>query len=263
MLKDFTQEKFDIIVQAGQSNSEGYGVGPTGHTYNPNDKVYFLNRDFTISMAAESVRGNEIVGNFAIHFATEYIRKKRLKRGRKLLIIRAAVGGTGFSDNRWGLSDDLYLNMMEMFRTALALNESNCLVAFLWHQGKTDAQKGCDYDTHYKNLLTLFTTVREIFHCPDLPIIAGDFTQHWKNLNLPICKPIIQAIKDVCIKIGNSSFVTTENIQSNSQIKAIKSDTIHFCRDGLYILGVRYYKAYAKITKRNALLFRRLKRNES
>ena len=45
LLKDFTQEKFDIIVQAGQSNSEGYGVGPTGHTYNPNDKVYFLNRD--------------------------------------------------------------------------------------------------------------------------------------------------------------------------------------------------------------------------
>ena len=68
MLKDFTQEKFDIIVQAGQSNSEGYGVGPTGHTYNPNDKVYFLNRDFTISMAAESVRGNEIDRQFCHTF---------------------------------------------------------------------------------------------------------------------------------------------------------------------------------------------------
>lgn len=39
MLKDFTQEKFDIIVQAGQSNSEGYGVGPTEHTYNPNNET--------------------------------------------------------------------------------------------------------------------------------------------------------------------------------------------------------------------------------
>ena len=38
----FYAGKFDIIVQAGQSNSEGYGVGPTGHTYNPNDKFIFL-----------------------------------------------------------------------------------------------------------------------------------------------------------------------------------------------------------------------------
>ena len=27
MLKDFTKEKFDIIIQAGQSNAEGNGMG--------------------------------------------------------------------------------------------------------------------------------------------------------------------------------------------------------------------------------------------
>ena len=27
MLKDFTKEKFDIIITAGQSNAEGTGIG--------------------------------------------------------------------------------------------------------------------------------------------------------------------------------------------------------------------------------------------
>ena len=33
MLHDFTQDKFDIIIQAGQSNSQGYGFGPTDDTW--------------------------------------------------------------------------------------------------------------------------------------------------------------------------------------------------------------------------------------
>ena len=44
MLKDFTKEKFDIIIQAGQSNAEGYGFGPASEPYTPCDKVYYLKR---------------------------------------------------------------------------------------------------------------------------------------------------------------------------------------------------------------------------
>ena len=29
MLKDFSKENYDIIIQAGQSNSEGFGFGKT------------------------------------------------------------------------------------------------------------------------------------------------------------------------------------------------------------------------------------------
>ena len=67
------------------------------------------------------------------------IESGKLKPGRKLLIIRAAIGGTGFSDERWGMTDDLYLRMIEMIKTALELNSKNKLAAFLWHQGETDA----------------------------------------------------------------------------------------------------------------------------
>lgn len=39
MLKDFSEEKFDIIIQAGQSNSEGYGFGKVEGPYEPSDRM--------------------------------------------------------------------------------------------------------------------------------------------------------------------------------------------------------------------------------
>ena len=65
MLKDFTKEKFDIIIQAGQSNAEGYGFGPVKEPYVPCDKVFYLNHDLTISQACEKVSGNEIQTNWS------------------------------------------------------------------------------------------------------------------------------------------------------------------------------------------------------
>ena len=139
MLHDFTKDKFDIIIQAGQSNAEGYGYGPTGAPYIPDERVWYMNKNDTISLAVEKVAGNLIQTNSALSFAREYICQGQLAEDRKLLIIRAAVGGTGFLDNRWKLTDDLYLHMMEMIRTALALNPENRLVALLWHQGENDS----------------------------------------------------------------------------------------------------------------------------
>ena len=97
MLKNFSKEKFDIIIQAGQSNSEGCGFGVVENPFEPNELIWYLNRDFTISQAAERVIGNNIFGDFSLAFATCYIKNGFLTAPRKLLIIRAAVGGTGFS----------------------------------------------------------------------------------------------------------------------------------------------------------------------
>ena len=34
--------KFDIIIQAGQSNSEGFGLGPVEKEYIPTEKIWQL-----------------------------------------------------------------------------------------------------------------------------------------------------------------------------------------------------------------------------
>lgn len=251
MLKDFTKEIFDIFIQAGQSNSEGYGFGEADEPYEPNDQVWYMNGDFTISCAEEKVAGNEIQSNYSLSFAREYIKNGLLREGHKLLILRTSVGGTGFLDDRWKMTDDLYLRMMEMIRTALGLNDKNRLCGLLWHQGETDALLNASYEGHYERLMKLLCSVREEFQEPDLPFIAGDFVHHWKNENIKICLPVLDAIRAVCRDCGHGGFVETDGLLSNMQERNYSpmgpEDIIHFSRKSLYILGKRYFEMYLKI----------------
>jgi len=248
MLKDFSSDKFDIIIQAGQSNSEGYGFGPVTEPFSPTEDIYYLDSNFTISIAREHIFGNDVASNFSLKFCLEYIKVKKLTPGRKILVIRSAVGGTGFLDNHWKLEDDLFLRMMEMIENALSLNPENKLVALLWHQGETDAVLGASREIHFDNLSKLVNTVRNTFKYPTLPFIAGDFVHHWKNQNSQICEPVVTAIREVCDSIGYAGFVTTENLKSNDE-QIGNGDNIHFSRQSLYDLGKRYFNTYIALEK--------------
>ena len=254
MLKDFTGESFDILIQAGQSNAEGYGFGPIDEPYQPDGRVWYLNGDFTITPAAEKVTGNEIQSNFALPFAGEYLRKGYLREGRNLLILRTAVSGTGFLDNHWKPEDDLFLRMMEMIRTALTLNPDNRLAALLWHQGETDAIENASYDVHYGHLLTLVRLVREEFGVPALPFLAGDFVHHWKNDHIDICTPVVDAIRAVCTDCGHGKFIETDGLLSNLQELQRNplgwEDPIHFSRKAIYDLGKRYFAAFEELVEK-------------
>lgn len=253
MLKDFSKENFDIFIQAGQSNSEGYGVGDVEEPYVKNDQVWYMNEDFTLSCAVENVVGNEIQSNFALSFAREYIKSGLLKDGRKLLILRAAEGGTGFLDCRWRTTDDLYLRMIDMAHTALALNERNRILGLLWHQGETDAQLEASYEVHYNHLLGMVQSVRKSLNLPNLPFICGDFVYHWRNENIGVCRPVIDAIRAVSKDCGHGYFVETEGLLSNWQelqrYTYGGADSIHFSRKSIYDLGERYFKAYMEDLK--------------
>ena len=135
---------YDIIIQGGQSNAEGFGAGAIDNEYIPNENVYFLeaektvehlperviveyaNKDFDISIAkGREANGNKIV-DFSLFFARKYIESGFLKEGRKLLIIRAAVGGTGFKKGNWGMQDLLYKKMLEMRALFYSIYNAPC-----------------------------------------------------------------------------------------------------------------------------------------
>ena len=73
MLRDFSLEEFDIVIQAGQSNSEGCGVGEVTNPFIPDSDIFYMENDFTICEAHEYVSGNLIVGNFSLPFCIKYI----------------------------------------------------------------------------------------------------------------------------------------------------------------------------------------------
>ena len=91
MLKDFTKEAFDIVIQAGQSNAEGSGFGDAAMPYQPKDNVYMMEPDRTVFKAREIVWDNAIRGNFALSFADAYLNAGLLREGRKLKPDRAAL----------------------------------------------------------------------------------------------------------------------------------------------------------------------------
>ena len=254
MLRDFSAEAFDIIIQAGQSNAQGTAFGDVEDPFVPDPRVLYLQDDFSITQARELPEGNAVRGNFALPFAADYMAAGMLEPGRKLLILRTAVGGTGFMEGHWTPEGPLYRQMLEMTSTALALNPCNQLVALLWHQGERDCWQESTYAQHYDHLKTLVDNVRTEFASPALPFVAGDLVQDWKQDHLSIATPVTEAIRAVCTDCGGA-FVSSEGLPSNRESQVVHpfgdgDDRIHFSRPAIYELGHRYFEAYQYLTRR-------------
>lgn len=127
------------------------------------------------------------------------------------------------------------------------MNEQNKLVAFIWHQGENDA--GTPAAEHSAHLSGVVNSVRGEFNLPKLPFICGDFVHEWKWANIAACEPTVNGMIDMCCDIGYARFVLTDTLKSNNE-KHGNGDGIHFCRESLRLLGIRYFKAYREISGR-------------
>ncbi len=260
---DFSKVKFDIIIQGGQSNSEGCGLGPVTQELIPSPNAFYLyaertvtveednlniqfhDKPFVIAPAKEADTDNGKRGDFSLSFAEEYEKAGLLAADRKLLIIRGGVGGAGFQKKHWGLQDCLYLKLLELIDYALSLNTENRVVGFLWHQGEHDAFEKNTPDNYKKQLAALVNGVRTRVG-EKIPFIAGEFVNDWKSKNIDICAPILQVIREVTEESGNGGFVETSDLLSNDEMNK-NGDDIHFCRESLHILGRRYFDEYKRI----------------
>jgi len=242
MFDEFKHEKFDIILQGGQSNANGNGIGPVEEEYIPDDDIIYMTRFMEMHRAEERFRDHDqnYAGDFSLTFAKNYKEKGLLASGRKILIVRTAVGGTGFNEHHWGIGDPMYEHMMEMVQIALDMNHENRLVAFLWHQGESD--EGTSAALTKERIITLVRSVQEKYNCPSLPFICGDFVHEWREHKESVLS-VISGLISACIDLGNSRFVLTDNLTSNNQILG-NGDILHFRRDALHKLGDRYFAAY-------------------
>ena len=259
-------DKYDIIIQAGQSNAQGYGKGSVESDYRSSSDVLYLSAEkesetvdgivrvkyadtpFSISIAYENEDAAGKTGDFSLAFAQDYIQNGFLEDGRKLLIIRAAVGGTGFSHGHWRLDGQQYLKMQEMIDYALGLSGENRLVAFLWHQGENDANCGMFPTAYHSYVKQMVTAIRNRYDCPKLPFVVGDFVPQWRDENRAKTTPIIKVLRTLCSQIGDAAFVETDGLLSNAQMNGGR-DILHFCRQSLYDLGDRYFEAFSKIAR--------------
>lgn len=252
-------EGYDIILQAGQSNADGYGHGPAADPYIPDDRILYFTAgtpaacDFHPAEEAEVILAEERpnpafgpddrLGDFSLSFARAYVDAGLLGEGRKLLIVRTAVGGTGFLKGYWRVGDPLYQRMLRMTDRALSLAPGSRLVALLWHQGEHEAAFLNDPARYQTQLREVVEGVRERYGL--LPFVCGGFCSQWAAENQPACDNITAVIRTVAKEVGGG-FVETADLRSNDQ-KTGDGDTIHFCREDLQELGRRYFRAYAEL----------------
>ena len=256
-------EGYDIILQAGQSNADGYGHGPAEKPYAPDERIlyftagtpaagdYHPSEDAEVIVAAErpnpAFGTDDRLGDFSLGFAKAYADAGLLKEGRKLLIVRTAVGGTGFLKGYWRVGDPLYLRMQRMTDRALSLHSGSRLVAMLWHQGEHEAAFLNDPDRYRDQLRDVVESVRRRYG--PMPFICGGFCSQWAKENQPACDKITAVIREVAREVGGA-FVETADLRSNDQ-KTGDGDTIHFCRESLQELGHRYFEAYRQLIMDN------------
>lgn len=254
---------FDIFIQAGQSNAEGSGIGPVTEEYIPDERICYLEAPktvdctetglnikfhdvpFSLQIGAEHGAEDNPIGDFALTFSKAYIDAGMLKEGRKILIIRAAVGGTGFQKKHWGMEDILYLKMLEMMDYALSLNPENEIKGLLWHQGEHDAFEGNTGENYHMQLTKLISSLKDRYHFINLPFICGSFVSDWRKKNEESCKPIMDALQQVAEEM-NGKYIDAGDLPSNNE-KTGNGDDIHFCRESLHILGRRYFDCYREI----------------
>lgn len=274
-IKNPIKDKFDVIVIAGQSNAESSGIGPAlkGEWEEQSD-IFMLKGDFDAKVAKKAY-GNEYLeikasdeyyierakerndngvvrAIFGNYFALKY-KENDLEKGRKILLVHTAVGGTGFAKQHWGINDVLYKRMIKMTEEALSMNGENRLVAVLWHQGEHDAfeppempddKRKAEYS---KNLSALISGLRGKFG-NDFPFICAGFSKYWVKDYPNQSAAVLEATKEVCSALPNASFIEkTDDLEVNDEVVG-NGDTVHFSRRALYTLAERYYAEYKKLT---------------
>lgn len=270
MLINPIKEKLDIIVLAGQSNAEGYGLGPCDEPYIPstdilsmrdvdnqgyvvNEKTYgtlaiTLPRHYIIGLTEERCSTSSKIGCFAPYFARKYA-AECLAPDRKVLIIHSAVGATGFAKKNWGLEDVLYKRMVRMIDLALAMNPENRIVAFLWHQGEHEAVFRPQLtpeereSTHISDMTALISDVRARYG--EVPFVTAGFTDKWCE-SCENHKYVLSALKKVVAAFPRATIVDSTGLPTNAEALNA-TDVYHFSRNSLRILGERYFDGYLSI----------------
>lgn len=244
------KEAYDVVILVGQSNAVGYGKGEVNYQSHETVKELFRNERFNTRKNPSFPKRQYVfkdaglrphgMSGFYLFFGKKY-EKEFLRPGRKLLFVRGAVSGTGFSDGGWGRNDYLYLNAVDMAKRIKLGNPDNRIVAILWHQGETDVINGVTKEYYKENFASLIRGLRFELNMPYVPFIAGDMVEEWYKQQ-DNAESVRQAVKEVIDETDYCGFVSSEGLCGNGG-----NDIIHFSGKSNEILGERYFEEFKRI----------------
>ncbi len=239
---------YDIFLVIGQSNTH-QGLGFDSILDAPNYAIKQLGRynenNLKIITASEPLDHLTKLPNtigFAMTFAKEY-KNKFLKPGRKILIIPASRGTSGFCSHFWNPGDTFYNDAV--MRTNFVLNNFNSeLVTILFLGGEGDIGNL----NYQQNLDSMIVNIRkDIIDGNRKPFILGGMVPYWVHQDTN--RIIVNNInKNTVFRIEKIGFANPE-----VPFIIVKPDNdfiaIHYDANGLREMGRRYFSEFERIMK--------------
>lgn len=176
----------DVFLLIGQSNMVGYGAYFVAALDKTDPRIKQWTRAGVVAEATEPLDHPNFPFNAGrvgpgLAFARAYLTD--LPSNRSVLLVPAAQGGSGFSDNRWNPGNDLYEQAVSRTLAALALQTGNCLGGILWSQGEIDAINKVPETSYRTALHTMIRTMRGQLArggtADAIPFVLGQFSNDW------------------------------------------------------------------------------------
>ncbi len=244
-----------VFVLAGQSNMAGGGAmaslptSPFDYTQPQSDVSYDYWNDVSVPTATriyESADWEFLRPLYPGFPGTTY--GPELAFGRTLAdrvsedsiaIIKVAKSGTDLMYN-WDPSGPLYQNMIEQVAEAvgrLEINGANPVISgFFWVQGEGDAQVEAKAWNYRQNLEELFTSVRQAWNAPDLPMFYNQLHIDCNRLYVDLLR---ESQEVVDLSDPSAHMINIDDL-------ALNPDFVHFTGETHLELGRRFADAYSR-----------------
>ncbi len=158
-------------------------------------------------------------------------------------LIPCAVGGTSIAAWMPGGVDDWNAEnhpFDDAVKKAREAQKSGKIVAVLWHQGETDAQRQTpDYTAKLRTVVNNFRSALELGD--DVPFIAGDMASFYKENIAANIEIVDNALATIASEDKRFRCVCTKDLNH-------RGDNLHFDTASQHELGARYFEAFRQFT---------------
>lgn len=239
----------DVVLLGGQSNMVGYGAYYVAALDKTDPRIKQWMRSGVVAEATEPLDHPNFPFNAGrvgpgLAFARAYLTD--LPSHRSVLLVPAAQGGSGLSDNRWNPGNDLYEQAVTRALEALALAPGNCLAGILWSQGEIDAINKVPEASYRTALHTMIRSMRARLarggNADAIPFVLGQFSTDWTG---PTPTADQQAILNVIN--GTPSLLPTTSVASTAGLTSNLTQgldgAIHLDAASQRVYGPRFREA--------------------
>jgi hypothetical protein len=223
-----------IVLLIGQSNMSGRGaIGPQDRVAIP--RVFALNAAGQWGPAIDPLHWDKPKAA-GVGPGREFAHVLANARpGTRIGLVPAAVGGSSLE--QWQPGGNLYNQALARLRMAL---KSGTLVAILWHQGETEANKADRAANYATRWVTMMKQLRTDAGAPRVPVVAGELGEFLKRPYAHVVNAQLDSLPDL---LDNVAVASAKGLQD-------RGDGLHFDAASQREFGRRYARALLMLTGR-------------